>query len=650
MFDNFKDLEALGFSIGITTSDFDSTDDWLKVKDVIIGTNEKIDSLIRHSTPWLKDVGIIIADEVHLLGDRYRGHVLEIILTRLKEFLPDAQIIALSATINNAKDIARWLNAELVESNWRPVVLNEGIILDDKIQFSDGHVVRLNYKDSNPMISAALDGITNNGQVLVFASTRRKAVIAAKKLASKIKKDKSISRLIPDNSDLVEELENEGELTDTVELLMELVQYGVAFHHAGLRHGVRKIIEHGFRNNKIKILTATTTLAAGVNLPARRVIIQDLSRYESGLGMIPIPVMEYKQQAGRAGRPKYDKFGEALIIARSPLHAIELQQRYIEGTVEPVYSTLSNEKYLRVHLLSKIALDEQVTLEDLNAFLKSTYLGFLQGSKSYVSDIYPLLAFMVEEALILKVENDLYEITPFGKKVSHLYIDPITGVMFRNALEEIDEKSRYNNVLNLLFLIAQVPDFRPISCRAKEQTRYWQLFLENRKRLLEIQNPFDFEENNVMNALKSAWVLFDWINEKSEQEITSTYGIESGDLHNLTSTSYWLIYSLGALAKLLEFDDLHSKIEELSLRIKYGIRQQLLELVRLEQIGRKRARILYNNGFKTLEDLKQADPSKLAALQGFGPELINSIRRQLGLPIIKIKSKKLTKNKQQTLV
>jgi len=121
--------------IGVSIGDLDSSDPYLHTFDLIITTSEKLDSLIRHHTPWLKDVAVVVVDEVHLLNDPGRGPTLEILITMLKLLIKNAQFIALSATIGNEKELAEWLDAKLVDDKWRPVDLHKGIYFDGKIEF-----------------------------------------------------------------------------------------------------------------------------------------------------------------------------------------------------------------------------------------------------------------------------------------------------------------------------------------------------------------------------------------------------------------------------------------------------------------------------------------------------------------------------------
>jgi len=102
-----------------------------------VTTNEKADSLLRHRLGWITDTSLVVADEVHLLNDGNRGPTLEVVLARFMHLNPELQILALSATINNVKEIAGWLNAEYVVTDWRPVSLSEGILLDQEILYKD---------------------------------------------------------------------------------------------------------------------------------------------------------------------------------------------------------------------------------------------------------------------------------------------------------------------------------------------------------------------------------------------------------------------------------------------------------------------------------------------------------------------------------
>jgi len=132
-FEFFKKMHD--FKTALSSGDIDSDDSYLEKYDLIITTSEKFDSLIRHKARWLSKVKVVIIDEIHLLNDSSRGPTLEIIITILKQELSSMQLIGLSATIGNPKDLARWLDAELIIDSWRPVKLHKGVFLDNEIEF-----------------------------------------------------------------------------------------------------------------------------------------------------------------------------------------------------------------------------------------------------------------------------------------------------------------------------------------------------------------------------------------------------------------------------------------------------------------------------------------------------------------------------------
>ena len=132
----FKKRYSGLIKVALSIGDLDSSDTNLYKFDLIITTSEKLDSLIRHKTEWIEDLKVIIIDEIHLINDPGRGPTLEILITMLREIV-NAQIIGLSATIGNPKELAKWLNAKLVIDRWRPVKLYQGIYYNKEIEFKD---------------------------------------------------------------------------------------------------------------------------------------------------------------------------------------------------------------------------------------------------------------------------------------------------------------------------------------------------------------------------------------------------------------------------------------------------------------------------------------------------------------------------------
>ena len=632
-FEEFQEYEELGLKIIQSTGDFDSEDYKLAKYDLIICTNEKIDSLLRHNVEWVKNVEIIIADEVHLIDDASRGPTLEVVLARLKKMLPTTQILALSATINNADEIADWLDAELIQSEWRPVKLVEGVFYNGIVEFNNGKEITIPLVDKkNPEVDLVYDTVKKGGQALVFASTRRISQAAAERVGQ------AVSRLltIEEKTKLQQigyKLLTTGEKTSITERLVKAIQKGVSFHHAGLKPNQRKLIEDSFKNNLIKCVCATPTLAAGVNLPARRVVIMSLSRYEAGLGNQPIKVLEYKQQAGRAGRPKYDNEGEAIILAKKTQDKLRFLEDYCLGETEMIWSKLASENALRTHILAAISIGYVSNLKELAQFIKETFYGHQNDIATTEFQVKRILKFLKDEKMIDNDGSQLW-VTDFGRRVSQLYIDPLSAVLLRDGLMRANALEVAATDIAYFQLIATTPDLRNLFLRQKDQTEIRRFLWDYTEDFLtEIPEEWDPDFEYFLMGIKTAILLSNWIDEKPEDAIITRFGVGSGDILYLTDNAKWLLYSANEIAKLFNLSKVAKPLRELHIRVSHGIKKELVPLVKLRGIGRVRARLLFNHGYKTISSLKKAEPRELAKIPTIGPEIVRTIKEQVEDPV-----------------
>ncbi len=630
-------------SVGISTGDFDTTDNWLARYDVIITTNEKADSLLRHRAKWMESISAVVADEVHLLNEAARGPTLEIVLARLMQCNPHIQILALSATINNVDEIAGWLNAKPIVTTWRPINLKEGVILQEEIQYKNGESRKIEQETRLTVVNMVLNTLRNGGQALIFASTRKNAVSAAKTVAlhmDKILVPKSGSKLVKKSTEAKnrEVLEEEakkiceaGEHTQMSDELADLVRNAVAYHHAGLSGPHRKIIEDAFKERKIKVLTATPTLAWGVNLPARTVIIQDYRRFEAGLGNYPISVLDYKQMAGRAGRPKYDKFGESVLIAKTADEMDYLMESYVMAKPERIWSRLAVEKIIRTHVLSTIASDYAHTERGIYEFFGKTFYAYQYDVKAIESVIKKILRFLHDEEMIYVVGSDDIRATPFGKRISELYIDPLSGVIIRDALQT---KPPTLTEFSLLQLIAHTPDMGPIMRPYQREVDKLSIELEGRREELFVEPPEQADYigyAEFLGEVKTALVLNNWIEELPEDKLMERFSVQPGDLYRTIENAKWLLHATEELSPVVAKNkEVTSLGVELVERVSKGIKRELMPIVALEGVGRVRGRIIFNAGYQTIEDLKHATIEELTNLPSVGPRLAKKIKEQVG--------------------
>ena len=622
--DDFAKFSELGVKAVALTGDPDRDDD-VAGADVVIATSEKADSMIRHGNRWVRDVGLLIADEVHMINDPGRGPTLEIAMTKMMHRNPDMQVIALSATISNAYDLADWLNAKLIHSDWRPTELKEGVYFDGMITFANySHTEVPRKKDE---IAAMVEQtVSEGGQCLVFVNSRRSAESVAYKLKKPL--DALCGFALSDSERNM--LEGGSDSTSVGKKLAECVAAGVAFHHAGLEYNQRRMVEDGFRNRTIKCIVATPTLAAGINLPARRVIVRDTTRFESNAGNVPIPVMEVKQMCGRAGRPGYDPWGEAILIAKNERDEDRLMDDYINHDTERLISKLGNENTLRTHILSLIATEDANSVAEIKDFIDMTFFGSNSdtfGLEVLIEDVIEYLETngMVESA------GDTVRALPFGKRVSDLYIDPRSAVILRKAVEKVDEDTEdiliYQTIASTPDVLGMYPKKGDADMLRAVESKYggmWLVSIDD-----ESGYDYDIDMDTHMADLKTAVMIKMWTDEQSEDSITEQLGIGPGDIRARVDTADWILYGMSEIAYIFNPDAV-ARIKPLLTRVRYGIKEELIPLVSIRGVGRSRARTLFDNGYRDRMDLSSAEVSMIAALPGIGKSLANSIKTQVG--------------------
>jgi helicase len=617
-FEDFKKWEQIGLKIGMSMGDYEARDEWLGDCDIIVTTSEKADSLIRNGARWIKDVTCLVVDEIHLLDSAKRGAVLEVLIAKLRKVNPDIRILALSATIPNASEIAEWLDAELIKSEWRPTPLYEGVICRGRLElYKDGIKIAEKSLKGDAVASLVKDTLEDGGSVLIFDSTRRNAEATAVKLSATARRYAEFER--PENLEELTELakaileENEGEMSQK---LAECVRHGVAFHHAGLLNEQRKVVEDAFRQGMIRVVVATPTLAAGVNLPARRVIIKSYRRFD-GYSK-PIKVLEYKQMAGRAGRPGMDEWGEAVVIARKESDKDFVLNNYVLGEPERVESKLGSEAHLRFHSLSIIAEGFARTLEELEGFFSSTFF-FHQNEVSARYELERIIG-QLEKWEMVEWDGNVSP-TEFGRLVSRLYIDPMTGFIFRDTLSRSEVSE-----IGALHLICRSPDMELLYVRRSEE---WieEEALALKERLTYAPSVYSSDYDWFLSEVKTALCLHDWINERDEDVICDKFSIAPGDLRRVVETAQWLMHALRRVAEHLAHPQtgFFAGLEE---RLNYGVKEELLDLIRLKGIGRVRARKLYRHGIKSVDDII-ASKDKLPMIIGKG--IAEKVLRQLGV-------------------
>ncbi|MBN1110437.1 MAG: DEAD/DEAH box helicase [Methanomassiliicoccales archaeon] len=646
-YEELKRFEPLGIKVGISVGDYDEVDKGIDQLDVLIATSEKADAIMRHRADWIRQMSLVVADEVHLMNDPDRGPTLEITLTKLRMLNPQVQVIALSATVGNSREMAEWLDAEHVASDWRPVELKEGVLLADTINFTDNSHRKVRLL-GDTVWSLVKDTMEEGGQVLVFVNTRKSTETLAVRFA-KLNREKLDAAAAKELEDAFQE-----EHTSIGTTLRDCMRTGMAFHNAALSNEQRRTVERFFKAGRIKCIVATPTLAAGINLPARRVVVRDVNRFDDG-GYVPLPVMEVKQMCGRAGRPRYDPYGEAVLIAKSLEQSHVLLENYLLGEPEDVVSKVGNERVLRGHVLALIATETASSRKGLVEFLGRTFFCHQRGEEGVEEAVENIVRYLFKEGLIRCPGTDLLVEGPgadlrttfFGRRVSDLYIDPVSAAKLRDALMTFTPGKRE---LGLMHAVCSTPDMLNLYLRRDDADILSDILTQRRGELLspvpELDSP-DYEY--FLSELKTALVLDSWVEERDEEEVLRAFGIGPGDLHNKVEVGEWLLYSMRELSNIFN-KDCYPVLTKLMARMRYGVKEELLELVALRGVGRVRARSLFKKGYTSLEALKEAPVTDIAKVIGIGELLAQRIKQQVDPLFVPEKRARGSSNARQEVV
>ena len=599
----FKAFEDHGISVGKHPAS----------SDLSVMVFESFDALTRFSWNTLRDVDTLIIDEFHMIGEFSRGPTLEAAITRAKIINPSMRIIALSATLRNIEEIEGWLEGKCVEHDYRPVPLHKEVL--DAEMF--------NTKNKNDVIVKVLEkSIKDSSQALAFVSTRRftesLATYVSKKIDKKInvKQRESFKEVAEKILDVPK---RKGSLPTTTCLkLAESIEHGVAFHHAGLFNEQKEIIEDEFRNGNILMITATPSLMYGVNLPSKTVVIRDNTRW-TAQGPQPIPVFDYEQMSGRAGRPQYDDVGYSYLIAKTMDEAMNLEAYYIDGEIELTNSKLvDNKDAILKQIIAQIASTLSKNLDELTEFFSKTLYGYqMANNPSMAMFAADSIRYELENSLEFLLQNGIIRATPeglkttdFGSLIAKSNYSVETAVKIKEYISGITEI----NVNEFIYALCETPDVPLISFKGRK----------SKDPVREKLSEAGLFAVDIGNPEATAVSLMEWIDERNEYEIENRYSVYSASTRRSAYEASRLVKFakdtsevLGNYSNLKDFDIL-------SARLYYGVKEDIIPLVvSVKRLGRKRARNLvkiFGN------DLSGVSENELQKVEGIGPKLAEKIR------------------------
>lgn len=653
--------KRLGYRILVATRERPETDaPALQGRfDLLIAVYEKMKSYLVQKPSLLSRAGLVIADEIQMLGEPDRGGVADLLLTKITQSPYRVQFLGLSAVLGDVLRIARWLDCDFLKESRRPVELHEGVYNSEDgcfyyrafntgeesvepLNSSPGFVVDGEQED---FYEQALLELTrhlakvNNEQVLIFVPTRGLSRVWAEKLASLLE--------LPPAQSAIGELEKYEE-THGRDVLLSCFRNGVAFHNADLSWGLRRLIEDHYMNANLRVLVCTSTLGEGVNLTGKNVIqAPEMVREDEWTGeyhFVPLSKGRFRNQGGRAGRFGLETgFGRSILLAAGEEQVQRLMREYVYGELEPLRPPLVMNKIMPF-ILDLVSSRICKNSEDISRFLLNTYSGLSAWSArepEFVNTLGEQIQKAVDKSFLTLTKDGDLSTTGMGDVTAITGLLPETSVILVNWLKEV--KGVAPGEFESLLVASMTPDSYdfhiPISRSEKRNMNPVEIIREHipSERLesvpfLEkiISRPGGFTEQDF-SSLKKALVLLDWIGSTDTLAIEERFGILSGTISRLADHFSWIVQSCAEFSQALSLPKQTTEfLSSLAVRLRLGIEEKGLGLSSLHVAGLERShlQILIREGFDSLEALKDADPEYL---KGILSELtVRAILEELG--------------------
>ena len=640
--DFLEKYEEFGLDVVISTGDRTEFDAAIERGDfqIAVLVFEKASRLLVRNKNFLDNCGLIIVDEIQMTADFSRGGSLEMLLTSIlytrdkelqgagKFSKPHPQLIALSAVIGDLNRLDKWLGLDVLLSGLRPVELQEGILRHDGTFISRGFISKevrsehftpfpehlkfnlksmaerreYEYKRLEHYVSYLL---SKGEQVLIFRKWKWLTRTTALRLAQDL-------QLPP----ALEALEAAQNMEDSIskEMLLESLRHGVAFHNADLGRDERRLIEDHFRaeKSKIRVICATSTLAMGINLPVKTVIINDLEKpdpYSEVFQEIPLSSSEYKNMSGRAGRLKRQDEGRSIIFCETPADERILWRNYIEGGFPQLNSLLADSRLLDESLfLAAAGLCR--SQQDLVEFMKRSYAGALvwnedpQAFEQMQHKIDEAIGYCLEHELLARAGENL-QITEMGRICAIQGVSAESFVLLNGSFEQLDPERC--DFWELLFLALHNRELEELHFRlsqtAYESGEYWRALRELQNHNYEsptqrseeiLQSRFE-----VTKRIKMSLLLLDWIRGISLQKLELKYSqfyrdkSYSGVIRSLAENVGWMLRVLTDIAVARQAElVLIQKLQTLSKMVLHGVDDRAVELAALYVPGLTRAMLM----------------------------------------------------------
>jgi len=593
---------------------------------------EKLAQLLVRRPERMREIALVIADELEILSDPDRGAGAEILLTQVLR--AKSRLIGLSAVIGHADRLAKWFEADLISHERRPIELRYGVLHGGVFRyrtyndFCEGEEALGDaYSDSpKEQLREAVSFLADQGEAcLVFMKSKHECRTGAFTLARSV--------ALPAAEDAIEGL-RACESTHSRDALIDTLEHGVAFHNADLSPAERRIVEAAFRKGDARIMVSTSTLAVGLNLPAHNVFIApdkwQFDRRFATPWKTPILHAEYENMSGRAGRFGTGvEFGRSILLASTRFEQETFWRRYVEGDREEVAPRLGREA-LEDHVLRLVAGRTCTTEFELQDFLNATLTGAWVWTDAYSDEesqfrVSAAINRSIDMGLVARGGDGRLVTTPYGRSAAASGIDTRTATALSDWVQQAELRDWPD--LDLLVMAATACESRdaPMGLSQAEYAHCGYVEELARRvagcdcgvdgplaRLVRREAAPSFDE---VRGIKLALVVDDWIQQSPLYEVEERFNTLSGQILSGTEHIAWLVQSTGAIAEAFgsrgSFVD---RIQMLASRVQRGVGEELVELARVRSPRLDRAAMLalHADGLSTADTLSEVPMDFLA--------------------------------------
>lgn len=614
--------------------------------------NSMINSAIMDST--IQDLGIVVIDEMHMLDDHHRGYIIEILAAKLLSLELPLQLVGMSATLSNVEMMAKWLNAKYYVSKYKPIPIKEHLVCDNVVyRLNDAPVEHpqgsgiTNMHESrqiqasgepalkniltNAVVALTMETVLAGHGVLVFCSSRAACETTALLIAQTMPSLKTVdSEMLSRRQDMIDSLRSLV-LVPLDGTLAETIRYGVGFHHAGLASEEREILAAAFDNGTLRVITATCSLAAGINLPARRVILQG-----ARMGRDLVAPAMLRQMRGRAGRKGKDEVGETYVCCKAT--EIEEVRDMLSAELQPINSSLRSERRgIKRAVLECIVVGLARHEHAIEDFVERTLLAQLVDKATLKSMIAEVIQELRSSKLITATDDGQHETTDLGRATVLSGMSPENSTFAYTELQRAMQSFVLDGELHVFYMFTPIselsedpdsaidwPTYRSeIASLDESSLRVMTLvgvnpgFINaqaNARSSMSLTTPSDQAKARIHRRFYIALQLRDLCNEVTLSQVARKYKVARGTVQALWQSCQGFAAATIRFCKEMHWDLLAAVLEHMSDRLIAGARADLLELARVPFVKSRTARVLWENGYRGVRSVAEAEVDGLVSV------------------------------------